>query len=219
MEQCERIETARGNGLWRFVDVVGRRRHVHQVELGGVLAKTVPAADVVFAEHVRELLQLGVGPRPEDACEVIERRLRDVYPKVRATVRTDLAGFGGTLVYVFRDGSVGASLAGEDWIDDPGTARTVTDPSGTYVEANEPAERLFGRTADEIVGSVAGGFTRPDARVEDAAAMWRALERTGRLHSLAVITCRDGTETPVEFVTVKAGDGPGRNVTYLRERQ
>jgi PAS domain S-box-containing protein len=192
---------------------------MHQVERSEVLARTVPTADVVFAEHVRDLMQAGLEPRPEDLCEVIETRLRGVYPNVRATVRSDLAGFGGTLVYVFRDGSVGGSLAAEDWIDDPATARTVTDASGTYVAANEPAERLFGRTADDIVGSMAGSFTRPDARVEDAAAMWRALEHTGRLHSLAVIVCRDGTETPVEFVTVKGGDGPGRNVTYLRERK
>ena len=122
------------------------------------------------------------------------------------------------LIYVFRDGSLSATLIADDWIDDPGTARLVTDPSGTYVEANERAARLFGRTADEIVGRDAGTFTRPDARVEHAEILWRALEQTGRLHSLAMINCADGSETPVEFVTVKDDDGPGRNVTYLRER-
>ncbi len=100
----------------------------------------------------------------------------------------------------------------------PATARVVTDRSGTYVEANEQAERLFGRTAGEVVGSKAGSFTRPDDRVEDAEKVWRALEHSGRLHSLAVIRCADGDETPVEYITVKDGDGPGRHVTYLRER-
>jgi PAS domain S-box-containing protein len=119
---------------------------------------------------------------------------------------------------VFRDGSVTTSLTAEDWVDDPATARLVTDRSGTYIEANERAEHLFGRPASEIIGRKAGSFTRPDDRVEDAEAVWRALDQTGRLHSLAVIRCADETDTPVEYVTVKDGDGPGRNVTFLRER-
>jgi len=183
-----------------------------------VVARTIPASDAVLAERVRELVDRGLERGPADLCEALETRLRDVYPDIRATLRTDIAGFGETLVYVFRDGSVGASLA-EDWIYDADTARLVTNGSGTYVEVNTPAERIFGRTSDEIVGSKAGTFTRADARVEDAAAMWRALDHTGRLHSLAIVTSRDGTETPVEFVTVKDGDGCGRNVTYLRPRQ
>ena len=69
-----------------------------------------------------------------------------------------------------------------------------------------------------MVGTKAGSFTRPDDRIEDAEKVWRALEQTGRLHSLAMIRCADGSETHVEYVTIKDGDGPGRNVTYLRER-
>jgi PAS domain S-box-containing protein len=136
-----------------------------------------------------------------------------MYPQVRATIRAGVAGFGDTVIYVFGDGTLGATLAAETWIDDPVTARIVSDRTGTYVEANGSAERLFGRTADEIVGSQAGTFTLPDARIEDAEALWRALDQTGRLHSLALIRRRDGTVAPVEFMTVKDGDGPGRNVT------
>jgi hypothetical protein len=33
-----------------------------------------------------------------------------------------------------------------------------------------------------------------------------------------VVSCGDGSETLVEVVTVKDGDGTGRNITYLRER-
>jgi PAS domain S-box-containing protein len=191
---------------------------VHQDTPARVVARTFPTSDVMFAERVRDLLQGGLPPHPAGICEAIEASLRHVYPQVRTAIRADLAGFGDTLIYVYRDGSVTASLTADDWIDDPTTARLVTDRSGTYVEANERAERLFGRAADEIVGSKAGSFTRPDDRVEDAETVWRALEHTGRLHSLAVIRCAGGDETPVEFVTVKDGDGPGRHVTYLRER-
>jgi PAS domain S-box-containing protein len=191
----------------------------NQDALGGrLVARTFPTSDAVFAEHVREVLQRDAGG---DAAEVrvrIETALRDVYPDVRAAIRSDVAGFGDTMIYVFRDGSVGASQTAEDWIGDPATARVVTGRAGDYLEVNERAERLFGRTGDEMIGSRAGSFTRPDTRVEDAEVMWRALERTGRLHSLAVIRCANGADTPVEFVTVKDGDGEGRNATYLRER-
>jgi len=201
--------SVRGNEGWRV--------H-HQDTPGRLVARTFPTSDVIFAERVREVLQRRSTANADQACRAIEASLRHVYPQVRASIRADVAGFGDTMIYAFRDGSVAASLMAEDWIDDPATARVVTDPSGTYVEANERAERLFGRTADEIVGRQAGSFTRPDDRVEDAEMVWRALEQTGRLHSLAVITCSDGDETPVEYVTVRNGDGPGRHVTYLRER-
>jgi PAS domain S-box-containing protein len=185
---------------------------------GRLVARTFPTSDFVFAEHVRELLQRDAGGNPAVVRVRIEIALRDVYPDVRAVVRTDVAGFGDdTMIYVFRDGSVTASQMAEDWIDDPATARVVSDTSGSYVEVNERAERLFGRAADEIVGRKAGSFTRPDARVEDPDAIWRALQQTGRLHSLALISA-NGTDTLVEFVTVKDGEGNGRNATYLRER-
>ena len=182
------------------------------------VARTFPTSDLVFAEYVREVLHRTSRGNKEPVREALEVSLRNVYPDVRVSIRADVAGFGDTLLYVFRDGSIGASLAAEEWIEDPSAARVVTDPTGTYVEVNEPAERLFGRGAAEMIGWKAGSFTRPDDRVEDAEAVWRALEQSGRLHSLALISCVTGSDTPVEYVTVKDGDGPGRNVTYLRER-
>ena len=68
----------------------------------------------------------------------------------------------------------------------------------------------------EIIGRPAGSFTHADARVGDAAELWRTFEAVGRLHSLAIVAQPDGTEETVEFVTIKDGDGPGRNVTFLR---
>jgi len=183
-----------------------------------LVVRTFPTSDPIFAERVRELLQRRSQSNAAAVVETLEAALRRVYPDVRASIREDVAGFGDTLIYVFRDGSATASLSDEEWIHDEATARVVTDQSGTYVGANERAEHLFGRTASEILGQRAGSFTRPDDRVEDAEAVWRALEQTGRLHSLAVIRCADGADTPVEYVTLKDGDGPGRNVTFLRER-
>jgi hypothetical protein len=66
----------------------------------------------VFAEHVHDLLRRGLDPNREEVCGAIERCLRDVYPQVRATIRTDVAGFGDRVIYVFRDGTVGTSDGG-----------------------------------------------------------------------------------------------------------
>ena len=182
-----------------------------------ITAVPFPSDDLVFAARVRDALREVVSQPVEEAIDGIRSRLRPVHRDVVAHLRSDLAGFGSApVVYVFRDGSARHKL-NDDWIDAPTAARLVTDGEGVYVDANEAAARLFGVDRDEIVGRPAGSFTRPDSRIEDAHALWEALAHTGRLHSLAVIQCRDGTETTVEFVTIRDGDGPGRNVTVLRE--
>jgi PAS domain S-box-containing protein len=181
-------------------------------------AHSFPSDDAVLAEHVRELLGRERRRDPSRIAAGIEARLRAVYPNVRASVRSDVAGFGGdTVIYVFREGSPSHAPALTSWIEDPATARVVTDATGMYVEANDAAARLFGSAAGSVVGTTAGTFTRPDARVDDANAVWAALDRTQQLHSFALLRRQDGSETRVEFVTLKDGDGPGRNVTYLRE--
>ena len=69
----------------------------------------------MFAERVRDLFRRGLPPHPAGICEAIEASLRHVYPQVRTAIRADLAGFGDTLIYVYRDGSVTASLTADDW--------------------------------------------------------------------------------------------------------
>jgi PAS domain S-box-containing protein len=207
------------SGAYSFASGGWEGSPVHDGNAAGMfVVRTFPTSDLVFAEYVREVLHRTSRGNDEHVRGELEASLRHVYPRVRVSIRNDVAGFGDILLYVFRDGSVAASNMAEDWIEDPAASRLVTDPTGTYVEINEPAERLFGRTAAEMIGRKAGSFTRPEDRVEDAEAVWRALEQSGRLHSLAIISCPTGVDTPVEYVTVKDGDGRGRNVTYLRER-
>jgi PAS domain S-box-containing protein len=149
--------------------------------------------------------------------EALERRLRPIHPNLTVQLRDDLAGpdYSST-IYVFRDGAVHDGLGPESWTEEATTARVVTDADGQYVEANDAAGRLFGVPTPEILGRQAGMFTRPDARIKDAAALWEVLRSTGRLNSLAVVMRPDKTEARVEFLTIRDGDGPGRNVTYLR---
>jgi PAS domain S-box-containing protein len=92
----------------------------------------------------------------------------------------------------------------------------VTNEEGTYVDANDAAVELLGVNRDQIIGSPAGTFTKPDARIEDAAGLWELLKTSGRLHSLAVVSRSDGRDARVEFITVRNGDGMGRHVTWLR---
>jgi PAS domain S-box-containing protein len=176
---------------------------------------TFPADDAVFAERVAELVEDPLAAR-DDVASVLEARLRRVHPRVGTSFREPMAGFGDRVLYVFRDGSPLSAFSDHGWASHADTARVVTDATGRYVDANAAAEELFGVSRDEILGARAGTFTRPDDRIGDADALWGALAKHGRLHSLAVLTCPDGSEESVEFITVLDADGPGRNVTSLR---
>ena len=178
---------------------------------------TFPTGDAVLAERVREIIEDVGDVRTDALIAAISERLRLVYPAARVQLQSGLAGLGTMdTIYVFRDGGVRPGDGPESWIEDPSTARLVSDASGRYVDANEAAARLFGIEGSEILSRLAGDFTRPDVRIKDPAALWHALESTGRLHSLAVVVRPDDTSTRVEFLTIRDGDGPGRNVTYLR---
>jgi len=180
-------------------------------------AVTFPADDAVFAERVAELLDDIRHDQPlHEVARHVEDALRVIHPRIATSFRDTLAGFGDCVMYVFRDGGARSQVSNDGWIRDDSTARVVTDTTGRYIDANEAAEELFGVSRETIVGSHAGAFTRPDVRIEDEGALWRALARDGRLHSLALVTCRDGSEVSVEFVTIRDVDGPGRHVTYLR---
>jgi PAS domain S-box-containing protein len=176
---------------------------------------TFPADDAVFAERVAELVE-GPLARRDDVASALEARLRRIHPRIGTSFRESMAGFGDRMLYVYRDGTSLSAFSDDGWASRADTARVVTDANGRYVDANDAAEELFGVSRDEILGARAGTFTRPDDRIEDADALWRALAKHGRLHSLAVLTCPDGSEESVEFITVLDGDGPGRNVTTLR---
>lgn len=182
-----------------------------------ITALPFPTDDLVFAQHVKEGLRGATDVSVDEAIERLRVRLRRVFPQVDVRLRAEVAGFGKTpVVYVFRDGTARQTFS-DAWIEDTTTARLVTDPSGTYVDANDEAATMFGVARDEIIGRQAGSFTRPDTRIQDTDALWRALAARGRLHSLALVQRPDGTETPIEFVTIQDADGPGRHVTVLRE--
>jgi PAS domain S-box-containing protein len=182
-----------------------------------VRAVTFPGDDAVFGERVREILAGHPIDHPDQAIEILERRLRGLHPGVTIRVRSEVAGLGGAQVlYVFRDGSALSSFARDEWTGDPSTARVVTDGTGRYLDANAEAATLFGVARDDIVGRSAGTFTTPDERIQDADALWRSLATSGRLHSLALVHRPDSAAISVEFVTIRDGDGPGRNVTFLR---
>lgn len=176
-----------------------------------------PSDDLVMAQRIKEVLRESTDESLDEAIARVRERLRPVYPQVDVRLRAEVAGFGkAPVVYVFRDGTARQTFS-DAWIDAPATARLVSDPSGTYVDANDEAALLFGVARDAIIGRRAGSFTRPDTRIEDTDALWRALAAKGRLHSLALVQRPDGSEIAVEFVTIRDGDGPGRNVTVLRE--
>lgn len=179
-----------------------------------ITALTFPPGDAVFALRVDEALAPMSDSSTEEAVEHLYTTLRPVHPDVRVTVRSDIAA-DTPVIEVHRDGGTPRPHRPE-WIFEDLAARVVTDGRGMYVDANDDAARLFGVPRDRIIGQPAGTFTRPDVKISDAAALWALLEREGELHSRAILRRGDATELPVEFVTVRDADGPGRHVTFLR---
>ncbi len=175
-----------------------------------------PADDEVLRKRVRDSVDKVEEPSAKAAREALRSRLRIVYPRAEVRIRDPLAGFGEPTVYVFRDGGIASSLGSDSWREEPTSARLVTNDQGMYVDANDAAVELLGVTRDQIVGQPAGSFTKPDARIEDAAGLWDLLTTSGRLHSLAVVSHPGGRDVRVEFITVRDGDGKGRHVTWLR---
>ena len=175
-----------------------------------------PADDEVLRKRVRDSLEKADEASAKAARDGLLSRLRIIYPRAEVRIRDPLAGFGEPTLYVFRDGGIASSLGSDAWREEPTTARLVTNNQGIYVDANDAALELLGVTREQIVGQPAGTFTKPDARIDDAAGLWDLLESSGRLHSLAVVSCPDGRDVRVEFISLRDADGKGRHVTWLR---
>lgn len=176
---------------------------------------TFPADDLVLRRRVVDEVKGAPATDARRTRERLQGRLRAVYPRVEVRIRDPLAGYGEPTLYVFRDGGIVSTLGSQSWVEDAGTARLVTDPSGNYIEANQSAADLFGVGVEDIIGSPAGTFTEADARITDPSGLWASLETAGELHSLAVVRRSDGPAR-VEFMTRKNADGMGRHVTWLR---
>jgi PAS domain S-box-containing protein len=184
--------------------------------VAGITAVTFPPDDLVFAARVRALLDEQGRSDAKTVAAAIKARLQAIHPHVATRFRDDLAGFGQSVLYVFRDGSALSAFSAEDWIDDPTVARVVTDDNGTLLDANEAAEELFGVTSERLIGAAADSLTRPEARIPNSEELREALRLRGRLHSLSLVACGSGDEIHTEFVTIRDGDGPGRHLTILR---
>ena len=167
--------------------------------------RTFPAEDKILAERVREILAEAAPISADQAVAVLQERLEPLHPEVDVRLRAPLADLGGTALYVFRDGRAVSDPSELSWVDDPATARLVSDASGTYVAANEAAGRLFGLPAEEIVGQGAGTFTRVDTLVQDT----DVLATFVHTHPVPVA---DTNVTPAGRVsttlTLAASDGP-----------
>ncbi len=173
-----------------------------------------PADDEVLRKRVHDSVEKAEETSAKAARDGLLSRLRIVYPRAEVRIRDPLAGFGEPTVYVFRDGGIASSLGSDTWREEPTSARLVTNEQGMYVDANDAAVELLGVDRDQIVGQPAGTFTKPDARIEDAAGLWDLSTTSGRLHSLAVVSRPGGRDVRVEFitgetVTARVGMSPG----------
>ncbi len=170
-----------------------------------VHVRTFPSADRAFAAHV----ELARQRLERWDCDAVMQSVCAAYPSATATRADASASLDGSEVwYVYRDGSPLPRQADSSADSSAGeVARCVVGPDGRYVDADDAAVDLFGVERDQIVGRLAGQFTRHDG---DEGLGQRLLELAGAepIASTAVVVRPDGEELTVRFsVSARAGGG------------
>jgi PAS domain S-box-containing protein len=157
---------------------------------------TFPGDDVAFREHV-EVARRRLGRW--DAAQVLAS-VREAYPAATARPASSVGTLGGAsdLWYVYRDGHARATQSVEASTAESDVATAWLDTAGRYIDVNPAAVKLFGRSRDEILGRMAGEFSRH----EDDPELGPRLLAVGAGHDLrstAILVRGDGTEVAIQF--------------------
>jgi PAS domain S-box-containing protein len=91
----------------------------------------------------------------------------------------------------------------------------VVDDARRYVHVNEPAAKLLGAPAEEVVGRTVGDFTPPEL-MPALERIWAEFERRGAMQGPYEVLRGDGTRVLVEYRGLR-NFGPGRHLIAARE--
>ena len=94
-------------------------------------------------------------------------------------------------------------------------AVVVTDLSGSILDWNAAAERMFGCAKSEMVAKSADLLRMPDGGMPAVPVMLEGMRRTGRWSGEARFRRRNGTESLCDAVVVPHGDEYGRTVAAI----
>lgn len=89
-------------------------------------------------------------------------------------------------------------------------ALIVVDDDCRYVCANEPAAKLLGAPADELVGRSVGDFTPPEL-LPALERIWADFERQGEMHGPYEVLRGDGSRVLIEYRALR-NFGPGQHL-------
>jgi PAS domain S-box-containing protein len=89
-------------------------------------------------------------------------------------------------------------------------ALVVVDDDRRYVHVNEPAAKLLGAPADELVGRRVGDFTPPEL-LPALERIWADFERRGEMHGPYEVLRGDGSRVLIEYRALR-NFGPGRHL-------
>lgn len=158
----------------------------------------LPAWDDMFIERVERLAEHLVATNPDAAAARLELRLRERYPSAVVRRGPENVDFGtdAVIVLVYRDGER-SPYAEERWWERPNVARVVS-MNGVVTEASSEAETVFGRTADDLIGSKLQPMHAEEAR-DDERWLVDILVRTGELHATTWLVRGDGQHIRVEI--------------------
>ena len=94
-------------------------------------------------------------------------------------------------------------------------AFVVVDDARRYVHVNESAAKLFGASADELVGHRIGDFTPPEL-LPALERIWADFERNGSMHGPYEMARGDGSRVLIEYRGLR-NFGPGQHLIAARE--
>ncbi len=157
---------------------------------------TIPSSDLAFGTHVRRI----VGSA-DDSAPDLERRLRQVFPRVIVRERS-LSG-EAPVWYVYRDGRWRSSSTA-DWWRDAGLPRVRVSPDGWLVEATPTAAGLLGISADDAGTHHFTDFIVPGT-LDDSVALFQVIEGGSELNATVLMRPLSGEVIAIDLHAAREG--------------
>lgn len=157
---------------------------------------TIPSSDVAFGTHVRRVVRAG-----EDSAPKLERRLRQVFPRVIVRERS-LSG-EPPVWYVYRDGRWRSSSTADWWRED-GLPRVRVSPDGWLVEATPTAAGLLGISADDAASHHFTDFIVPGT-LDDSVALFKVIEGGHELNGTILLRPLSGEVIAIDIHAAREG--------------
>ncbi|HET9347162.1 MAG TPA: hypothetical protein VFO05_15835 [Candidatus Limnocylindrales bacterium] len=159
---------------------------------------TFPRGDEAFAAFVRDAIaRLERADRLEPAA--LQNLLRRWHSRALVRERDELASFGASTWYVYRDGQAGVRIE-DDWWQRDDVARARLGEDQIFIDGDDEACRLVGRPPGGLAGASWRELVPPVASDDDAAWLFGDLKERP-VQSVFDFPLPDGGRRVIEYRT------------------